>query len=208
MAALLMSAGFAAAKDLFKKDLSDANCKKPVWSFSADGVLGSTEDQILWTNDDYENFEIDLEFRVTEGGNGGVILYSNNTDNWIPDSIEIQIADYDYWLKKFGTMGTCGAVFGFQGPTENASKPLNEWNKLKITAKGKNIKVYINKKLVNDFDMSKYTDAKKTPDGKDIFKWLQATPRAELPTKGKIGFQGRHGTGDTNYRNLKITPLK
>ena len=207
MMALLISAGTVMAKDLFEKDLSNAHCKQPLWSFSADGVLGSTEDQILWTNAEYENFELTLEFRVTEGGNGGIILYSNNTDNWIPDSIEVQISDYEYWLKKFGDMGTCGAFFGFKGPTENASKPLNEWNDLKIQAQGKIIKVFINGKLVNEFDMSKYTDAKKTPDGRDIFKWLQATPRAELPTKGKIGFQGKHGTGDTNYRNLKIKSL-
>lgn len=208
MAALFVSANLASAADLFKKDLSDSTCKKPVWSFSEDGVLGSTEDQIIWTKDTYENFELDLEFRTTKGGNGGVIVYCNNTDNWIPDSIEIQIADYEYWDKAFGPRGTCGAIFGFKAPSENATKPLGEWNKLKIIAKGKIIKVYINGKLINDFDMSKYADAKKTPEGEEIFKWLQNTPRAELPTKGHIGFQGRHGTGDTNYRNLTIKPVK
>ncbi|MBO5782430.1 MAG: hypothetical protein J6R08_08265, partial [Opitutales bacterium] len=57
--ALSLSLG-AGAKDLFKKDLSNAHCKEPVWSFNEKGELSSTKDQILWTNDEYENFELTL----------------------------------------------------------------------------------------------------------------------------------------------------
>ena len=48
--ALGLSLG-AGAKDLFKKDLSNAHCKEPVWSFNEKGELSSTKDQILWTNE-------------------------------------------------------------------------------------------------------------------------------------------------------------
>lgn len=198
----------AQAADLFKKDLSDASCKKPVWSFNSEGVLSSTVDEILWTANEYENFELNLEFAVTKEGNGGIIVYAKDKDKWIPDSIEIQIGDYKYWEEKFGTLGTSGAIFGFQAPKKDVSKPLGEWNKLKLICEGKSIKLWINDELVNDFDMSKFTDAKKNPDGSEPFKWLQNTPRAQVPTKGFIGFQGHHGKGDTMYRNLDIKPIK
>ena len=131
----------AGAKDLFKKDLSNAHCKESVWSFNEKGELSSTKDQILWTNDEYENFELTLDFKVTKAGNGGIIIYSKNNDNWIPESIEIQIADYDYWLGKFGPKGTCGAVFGFQGVDKNYTKPLNEWNTLKLVGKFRHVEI-------------------------------------------------------------------
>ena len=198
----------AGAKDLFKKDLSNAHCKESVWSFNEKGELSSTKDQILWTNDEYENFELTLDFKVTKAGNGGIIIYSKNNDNWIPESIEIQIADYDYWLGKFGPKGTCGAVFGFQGVDKNYTKPLNEWNTLKLVCRGQSVKVYINGELANDFDMSKFTDKDKNPDGSQPFAWLRAKARAEVPTVGNIGFQGLHGTGNTFYRNIKIKPIK
>lgn len=204
-AALLF--GCAESADLFNKDLSNAECKKPVWSFGEDGALGSTVDEILWTKDDYENFELELEYKVTPEGNGGIIVYSTNTDNWIPDSIEVQIGDYDYWLEKFGPNGTDGAIFGFQGVKKRFSKPLGEWNTLRMVCRGKSIKVYINGELANDFDMTKFTDSKKNPDGTVPFKWLQNTPRSEVATKGRIGFQGHHGKGDAFYRNLKIKKL-
>ena len=198
----------AGAKELFKKDLGNAHCKEPVWSFNEKGELSSTKDVILWTNDEYENFELTLEFKVTAEGNGGIIVYSKNNDDWIPESIEIQIADYEYWLKRFGPKGTCGAVFGFQGVDKNYTKPLGECNKLKLVCKGQSIKVYINGELATDFDMSKFTDKDKNPDGSQPFAWLRKRARAEVPTVGNIGFQGLHGKGNTFYRNIKISPLK
>ena len=204
MSGMLIFSACAKEQALFKKDLSNAECKKPVWSFNSEGVLGSTVDEILWTKAEYENFELDLEFMVTKAGNGGIIVYSNNTDNWIPDSIEIQICDYDYWNGKFGANGTCGALFGFQGVKKNYTKEVGQWNKLKLICKGQSIKVYINGELANDIDLSKFVQADKNPDGTVPFKWLQHAPRAKVATKGRIGFQGHHGSGDTFYRNIRI----
>ena len=56
---------------------------------------------------------------------------------------------------------------------------------------------------VLDADLSKWTDAKKNPDGTDIPKWL-SRPWADLPTKGKIGFQGMHGKSRPFFRNIRI----
>lgn len=206
MSGLLAFTLCAKEQNLFEKDLSNATCKKPVWSFNEQGELSSTVDEILWTKAEYENFELDLEFKFTKAGNGGVIVY-NTEEDWIPTSIEVQIGDYDYWVKRFGARGTCGAIFGFQGVEKDFTKGIDTWNKLKLICKGKSIKVYINGELANDFDMSKFTDKDKNPDGTQPFSWLRAKPRAEVATKGRIGFQGHHGSGDTYYRNLTIKPL-
>ena len=42
---------------------------------------------------DYENFVLDLEFMTAPGTNSGVIVYCSDIANWIPNSVEIQIAD-------------------------------------------------------------------------------------------------------------------
>jgi len=58
-----------------------------------DGVLTATEDQCIWTKKAYENFALDLEFKTDDGTNSGVIVYCSDLENWIPNSVEIQIAD-------------------------------------------------------------------------------------------------------------------
>lgn len=192
---------------LFKADLSDAVAPEGIWSVT-DGVLTATEDQAIWTAKDYDNFVVDLEFKNAEGTNSGVIVYCSDTKNWIPNSVEIQIAD-DFAEKWANSPKTwqCAAVFGHKPATKCAVKKAGEWNRMTVTCKDKMIYVVLNGELVNEMDMSKWTSAKKNPDGSEIPAWL-SKPKAELPTKGKIGLQGKHAGAPIYFRNLKIKELK
>jgi uncharacterized membrane protein len=55
-------------------------------------------------------------------------------------------------------------------------------------------------------DMNLWTSGKVNPDGSEIPSWLPV-PYAELPTKGSIGFQGKHGDATIWFRNLRIRSL-
>jgi len=68
------------------------------------------------------------------------------------------------------------------------------------------IYVVLNGKPVTTMDMSKWTSAKKNPDGSEIPDWL-STPFSQLATKGFIGLQGKHAGAKTYFRNLKIRAL-
>lgn len=84
-------------KPLFGNNLEDATYNPEVWSMK-DGVLSATKDESIWTKTQYENFELDLEFKTDEGTNSGVVVYCTDINDWIPNSVEIQIAD-DYCEK-------------------------------------------------------------------------------------------------------------
>jgi len=55
-------------------------------------------------------------------------------------------------------------------------------------------------------DMTQWTSGTINPDGSDIPSWLP-TPFSELPTKGYIGLQGKHGEANIYFRNVKIAEL-
>ena len=57
-------------KPLFGKNLENANYNPEVWS-ETDGVLGAVKDESIWTKDEYENFELDLDFKTDVGTNSG-----------------------------------------------------------------------------------------------------------------------------------------
>jgi hypothetical protein len=193
-------------KPLFKPDYSDAEKPDGVWSV-ADGALTASADQAIWSKSEHANFILDLEFKNAAGTNSGVILYCTDTKNWIPKSVEIQIADdfADKWAKSPASWH-CGAVFGHVTPTPNLVKKPGEWNQMTIEARGQHVKVWLNGTLASEMDMAKWTSAKKNPDGTDIPAWL-STPFAELPTKGRIGFQGKHGEATIWFRNIRIKDL-
>jgi len=174
-----------------------------VWTF-ADGVLTASKDQGIWTKKQYENYILDLEFKTAPGTNSGVILHCSDRKNWIPNSIEVQIADdfAEKWAKAPATWH-CGAVFGHLAPSKSAVKKPGEWNRLTITCKGPMVYVLLNGEAVTTMDMRKWTSAKKNPDGGEIPSWL-SRPVAELAPKGYIGLQGKHAGAPIFFRNIKI----
>lgn len=193
--------------NLFAADLSNAQFRAGVWTVT-DGVLTASEDQAIWTVRDYENFIVDLEFRTAPGTNSGVIVYCSDIANWIPNSVEIQIADdfAEEWAKQPATWH-CGAIFGHLAPTKSAVKKPGEWNRITITCLGQKISVVLNGESVTEMDMSRWTSAKTNPDGSEIPAWL-SRPFAELATKGRIGFQGKHAGAPIFFRNIKIKEMK
>ena len=193
--------------DLLEADLSNATCPKGVWSFEK-GILTATKDINLWTKKVYDDFIVDLEFKTAPGTNSGVIVYCSDTRNWIPNSVEVQIAD-DYHPKwgKADKTWQCAAIFGHLAASKRTVKKPGEWNRYTITCKGKTISVMLNGETVTVMDMSKWTSAKTNPDGSKIPPWL-SRPKADLPTKGHIGFQGKHGGVPIYFRNMKIKELK
>lgn len=194
-------------ESLFNADLSNATFPKGVWT-STQGVLTASEDQAIWSDKKYNNFKLDLEFKTAEGTNSGVIVYCTDQENWIPNSVEIQIAD-DYakqWAESPKTW-QCAAIFGHLAPTKSLVKKPGEWNRFTITCKGKTIKVALNDETVTEMNMDLWTSATKNPDGTEIPAWL-STPFNKLPTKGYIGLQGKHAGAPIYFRNVKIKELK
>ncbi len=116
-------------KSLFAPDLSNAAKPEGVWTVEK-GVLTASEDQAIWTTRDYDNFIIDLEFKTAPGTNSGVVVYCSDTGNWIPNSVEVQIADdfAEQWAKAPKSWH-CGAIFGHLAPTKSMVKKPGEWNR-------------------------------------------------------------------------------
>ncbi len=191
---------------LFANDLSNAVAPKGVWT-SEGGVFTASEDQALWTPRDYENFVLDLEFKNGPGANSGVVVYCTDTNDWIPNSVEVQIAD-DFakqWASADKTW-QCAAVFGHLAASTSNVNPAGEWNRYTIRCVGKQIDVVLNGQHVTSMDMSLWKSASKNPDGSDIPSWLNK-PFAGLPTKGRIGLQGKHAGAPIWFRNVKIKEL-
>ena len=221
IAALCLSVSFTIAQEvppkahpdsekwepLFKPDLSNAIYPAGVWTVE-DGVLTASKDQCIWTKAEYDNFVLDLEFKTASGTNSGVIVHCSDIENWIPNAIEIQIAD-DYAEKWANSPPSwqCGAVFGRQPATKRTVKKPGEWNRLSITCQGPMIYVMLNDVLVNKLDMREHTDAKKNPDGTVPPPWIQGKPLAEWETKGHIGLQGKHAGAPIFFRNMKIKSI-
>lgn len=193
--------------DLFNKDLSNAIYPAGVWSVTEDGVFKATKDEIIFSKNDYENFEIELEFKIEPKSNSGIVIYCTDTKDWIPNSVEVQIADSSCESFSKPTW-TCGSIFGHVPSEFDTKLPFGVWHKMRVRCEGQNIDAWLNGKHVSHMDMSKWTDNKVGPDGTVILPWLTKQKKCDMPTKGKVGLQGKHGGAATDFRNIKIRPIQ
>lgn len=186
-------------QDLFNgKDLNgweQVGGATPCWHVE-NGMLvtgGEKDGGWLSTTQEYDDFDLQLEFRLPPGGNSGVFIRAPREGNPAFEGSEIQILDDaapEYAdLKPYQY---CGSVYATISPSRRVSLPAGTWQKLRILAQGSKIKVWLNGVLVVDGDLKDHLDKKKDHPGL-------------TRSKGYIGLQN-HGTR-LEFRNIWIRPL-
>ena len=78
---------------LFAADLSNAVFPAGVWSWKDGELTPKDKDEAIWSKKEYENFILDLEFNLASAANSVVFVYNSDMQNWIPNTVEIQLLD-------------------------------------------------------------------------------------------------------------------
>ncbi len=160
-----------------------------------DGQLFCTGQGSGWlsTDKEYDNFELDLEFRVPAGGNSGVFLRAPHKGNPAFEGMEIQVLDdYDARYANLKPTQYCGSLYDVSPATPHVSKKAGEWQKMHIICQDNHVKVSLNGTQVVDADLSAHPDKLPTHPG------LKRT-------SGYIGLQN-HGSR-LDYKNVRIRAL-
>ncbi|MEX0321895.1 MAG: DUF1080 domain-containing protein [Puniceicoccaceae bacterium] len=165
-----------------------------------DGSLGrSIKNGTIWHKKTYGDFDLQLEFKMSRNCNSGV-FFRSDPNNPVQGGFEIQI--YDTKPNMPLDKHAIGALYDSQPASANTLNQTGKWNTFRLKVKGDRVQVWINGKLVNDADLSKWTTAEKNPDGtKNKFK----TALNDLPKSGHIGFQD-HGH-NVWFRKIYIKEL-
>ncbi len=142
---------------------------------------------------EYDNFKLDLEFRVPEGGNSGVFLRTPREGDPAYVGMEIQVLDdYAPVYANLHPWQYTGSIYGVQPPSVRASKKAGEWQHYVIVADGPHVTVTLNEQRIVDADLISQMDKEQTHPG--------------LKRRGGyIGLQN-HSTR-IEYRNIRITEL-
>lgn len=167
------------------KDLENWNQKKSGGWVIKKGIITPSDNPggYIWANGDYDNFELNLDFKVSKGCNSGV-FFRADPKNPVQGGFEIQILD-SHGKSKLGKHD-CGALYDALAPSANSSKPAGEWNHLNIIVNDSSVKVMINDVKVIDANLDKWTVPRKNPDGsRNKFR----IALKDLPQRGSIGLQ-------------------
>lgn len=161
----------------------------------------------LVTNADYGDFELELEWKIAEGGNSGIMFHVVEDAKYNATYLtgpEVQVLDNErHPDAKQGRDGNrlASSLYDMLPPSDaSAYKPAGEWNKVKLVIKDGKAEHYLNGKKVVEYPTSGPEWDKMVSQSK--FATWEAFGKA---SKGKIAIQD-HGD-KVWYRNIRIREL-
>jgi hypothetical protein len=147
----------------------------------------------LMTEKEYGDFELRVEYKMTKGANSGVGIRSPLQGDPAYVGMEIQLIDDVGWPGKLASWQHTGSIYNVVPAAKIANKPVGEWNRMRIVARGRRVLVEQNGEKLVDADLDDYV--------KEHGKRHPGISRAA----GHIGFQSYNTR--VEFRNVFVKPL-
>ncbi|QDU28866.1 Serine/threonine-protein kinase PknB [Anatilimnocola aggregata] len=174
------------------------------WTVGEGAIVGPGNKSCIATDAEYDNFDLELDWKVADGANGGVFYRWNGEqrdegpDGMVPAAAEYQIVDNVGHRNGRSQYTACGSLYSIYPALRDYTNNAGEWNSSRIVARGNQVEHFLNGNLVVSYELQ--SD-----------KWKQRI--AEMPAfvkrptydkvlKGRIVLQSFNGT--VWYRNLRI----
>ncbi len=149
----------------------------------------------LYTQEQYDDFVVGLEFRTPPGGNNGLaIRYPGQGDPAYAGMCELQVIDTPGYPGQLDPRQTHASAYGMVAAHQGYLRPAGQWNYQEVTVRGSTIKVELNGTMILDTDLAQVTE----------FMADSPHPGKDLP-KGYFGFAGH--SDPVEFRNMRIKPL-
>jgi len=155
----------------------------------------------LITKGKYQDFELELEWRVSPRGNGGVFYRGAEEGPGIWQTApECQVVDDERHPDGKNPKTSAASLYGLIAPIGKKLQPVGEYNKLRIIAKGNHVEHWLNEAKVLEYEWG-------SQEMKDL---IAQSKFAKMPgfaqdRTGHIALQ-HHGE-EVWYRNIRVRIL-
>ena len=155
----------------------------------------------LITEDTFENFELELEWKLQLGGNSGIFYFASEQGDYIWQSApEMQVLDNIEHQDRLRKVTSAGALYDLIAPSKDMVKPIGNFNKVKIISKNKKVEHWLNGEKIVEY----------VAGSNHVQNLISKSKFSNMPLffkshSGHIGFQGDHG--EVWYRNIRVRKL-
>lgn len=164
-----------------------------------DGVLSWTHSSgDLMTVEQFADFELALDWRISPGGNSGIIFrVTEDGERTWETGPEMQVLDNDAHASRTTPLTIAGANYALHAPVRDVTRPVGEWNSVRLQVLGAHVTHWMNGVRLLDYELwSADWDARVAA---SKFATLPGYGRAR---RGHIVLQDHDSAVD--YRDVKI----
>jgi hypothetical protein len=147
----------------------------------------------LLTEQEYGDFELRLEYKLSKAANSGIALRTPDKGDPAYVGMEIQLIDDEGWPGKLADYQHTGSIYDVVPASKTNNKPVGQWNAIHIVCNGSKVRVDVNGQTVVDANLE---DSKEKKGAKH-----PGLSRG----KGHIGFQSYNTR--VEFRNVFVKPL-
>ncbi len=153
------------------------------------------------TMEQFENFDLTLEWKVELGGNSGVFFHAvEGSEQIYMGAPEMQILDDDNHPDGQSALTSVGSNFALHPARRGLARPVGEWNSVRILVNGNHVEHWLNGVRTVDYELHS-ADWLERVAGSKFNEW----PEYGQASRGHIGLQD-HGDR-VAFRSIKIRQL-
>jgi hypothetical protein len=155
------------------------------------------------TKEQFGDFELELEWKIGEAGNAGIFYRGTEEyDRIYWSAPEYQLLDDIKGADNKSRLTSAGAAYAILPSPPGKLKPVGEWNRTRIVAKGSHVEHWLNGVKLLEYEFG-------SPDWEAKVKAskFNAWPNYGRAKRGHIALQGDH-EGSLAFRDIRIRELR
>jgi hypothetical protein len=169
---------------------------------AVDGTLARTgSGGDITTVEEFGDFELRLQWKIAAGGNSGIFFRVVNEGSQVWESgPEMQILDNARHVDGRSPLTSAGSNYGLHAPVRDATRPIGEWNDVRLVVNGAKVEHWLNGVKVVEYEL--WSPAWESLVKGSKFATMPAYGRAK---RGRIALQD-HGD-PVWFKDIRIRPL-
>ena len=172
------------------------------WRIAAGALVKDAPVADIVTKDEFGDFELEIEWKIGEAGNSGILYRgSEEYDHIYWSAPEYQLLDDEKASDNKSRLTCAGAAYALYPSPPGHLKPVGQWNATRLVARGAHVEHWLNGAKLVEYELW-------SPDWEQK---VQASKFKDWPNygrarRGHIALQGDH-EGALAFRNIRIRAL-
>jgi hypothetical protein len=173
------------------------------WRIQDGALTKDAEVPDIVSRDEFADFELELEWKIGEGGNSGIFYRGTEEyDRIYWSAPEYQLLDDLKGADNKSRLTCSGSAYALYPAPAGHLRPVGEFNTTRIVARGAHVEHWLNNTKLLEYELW-------SPDWEAKVKASKfaAYPKFGRAKRGRIALQGDHA-GVLAFRNIRIRELK